>query len=313
MAEQSLAERAVSAGFAWGWRAGRALDSRAARIGFDVVADLGWRRAGPSVDRLRENLRRVVGPELSESDLDTLTRRGLRSYARYFREVFWMPTARPGLVAQRTRVSGADHLAGFRAQGRGIVCALPHTGNWDAAAVAYLCDFGPPVTVVAERLRPEKLYQRFQSYRESLGMVVVPLTGGDRPPAAELTETLRQGGTVCLLCDRDLTNSGVPVSFFGETVTVPPGPALLAAQSGAALIPTVPGFEGDDWTIRFFPEVVFNGPDAPKRLRDKVTGAMQKVVDQFASGIAEAPQDWHMMQRLWREDLEPATTGRSPR
>lgn len=313
MAEASLAEHAAAAGFALGWRAGRAFDTRLARAAFDGIADLGWRRGGEGVERLRSNLGKVVGPELSESDLDDLTRRGLRSYARYFREVFWMPTAEPGVVAGRTRIYGVANVAEARAQRRGLVCALPHTGNWDAAAVAYLDLFGAPLTVVAERLRPESLYRRFQSYRESLGMVVLPLTGGERRSAPSLATTLRAGGTVCLVCERDLSSRGVPVRFFGRTITVPPGPALLAIQTGAALIPTIPGFEGDDWSLGFLPEVRVDGPDAPKRLRDRVTQAMQRVVDQFAAAIADNPQDWHMMQRLWQEDLLPAATGTSTR
>ncbi len=309
MADPSLAERATASAFSLGWRAGRAMDSRPARAAFDVGADLGWRRGGPTVDRFRANLRRVVGPQVSDSDLDALTRRGIRSYARYFREVFWLPTTQPEVVTRRTHVYGEENLAGPRAAGRGIVCALPHSGNWDAAAVAYLDMFGPPLTVVAERLRPESLYRRFAAYRESLGMVVLPLTGGDRPSGRLLATTLRAGGTICLLCERDLSSSGVPVRFFGELITVPPGPALLAVQTGAALIPTVAGFDGDDWRMEFFPEVVVGGPDAPKRLRDKVTQAMQKVVDQFAVGVSDAPQDWHMVQRLWQQDLELAPTG----
>jgi len=313
VAEFSLAERATAAGFALGWRAGRAFDTSPARVLFDAAADLGWRRDGPGASQLRANLRRVIGPEFSERDLDALTRRGLRSYARYFREVFWMPSARPDVVAGRTRMNGAANVDIVRQRGRGVICALPHTGNWDAAAVAYLARFGGPLTVVAERLRPESLYRRFQTYRESLGMSVLPLTGGERPSAHLLATTLRAGGTVCLVCDRDLGSSGVPVSLFGRMITVPPGPALLAVQTGAALIPTLPGFEGDDWSLAFLPEVVVDGPDAPKRLRHKVTQAMQQVVDQFATGIVNAPQDWHMVQRLWQEDLEPASTGRSSR
>jgi len=286
------------------------MDTQPARAMFDAAAALGHRRGGPGVAQLRANLRRVVGPDLSESELDTLTRRGLRSYARYFREMFWMPTARPAVVAGRTRLYGVANVEAPRAQGRGIVCALPHSGNWDAAAVAYLVEFGPPLAAVAERLRPESLYQRFQAYRESLGMEVLPLTGGDRPSAHLLATTLRAGGTICLPCERDLSSSGVPVTFFGQLITVPPGPALLAVQTGAALIPTYAGFEGNGWCIRFFPEVAVNGPDAPKRLRDKVTKAMQQVVDQFAVSIAQAPEDWHMMQRLWHED--PATQPAEP-
>ncbi len=309
MTEAGLGQRATAAGFTLGWRAGRALDRRAARAVFDAAADLGWLRGGPGVDRLRANLRRVVGPEPSESDLDALTRGALRSYARYFREVFWMPTAAPEAIAARTDTSGASTVVAIRAQGRGLVFALPHSGNWDAAAVMYGARFGGPVTVVAERLRPESLYRRFQSYRESLGMVVLPLTGGQGPLARSLAATLRAGGTVCLLCERDLSSSGVPVTFFGRTITVPPGPALLAVQTGAALVPAVAGFAGNDWSVDFYPEVVLDRADAPIRLRGKVIQAMQEVVDQFAVGIARAPQDWHMMQRLWQEDLEPVSTG----
>ncbi len=312
MADPSLAERATASAFSLGWRAGRAMDSRPARVVFDVGADLAWRRGGPAVDRLRANLRRVVGPEMTDSDLDALTRQGIRSYARYFREVFWLPTARPAVVTARTRVYGEENLAGPRAAGRGVVCALPHSGNWDAAAVTYLDRFGPPVTVVAERLRPESLYRRFTAYRESLGMVVLPLTG-DRPSGPLLATTLRAGGTGCLMCERDLSSSGVPVRFFGELITVPPGPALLTVQTGAALIPTVAGFDGDDWRLEFFPEVVVDGPEAPKRLRNKIIQAMQKVIDQFAVGVADAPQDWHMVQRLWQQDLELAPAGSSTR
>lgn len=310
MAEVGRAERAVDLGFALGWHSGRLLGTPIARAASDLAADLGWRRNGSAVSRLRANLRRVVGDECSGAGLDDLTRRGLRSYARYFREVFWMPTAAKGVVAGRTRLYGEDNVARPRALGRGVICALPHTGNWDAAALAYLPRFGGPLMVVAERLRPESLYRRFHSYRESLGMEVVPLTGGARPSGAVLAEVLRAGGTVCLLCDRDLSRSGVPVTFFGDTITVPPGPALLAVQTGAALVPTRAGFEGDDWSVHFLPEVVIDGADAAKRLRDRVTGAMQQVADQFAVGIAESPQDWHMLQPLWRSDVEPSFTGR---
>ncbi|MDQ4039062.1 MAG: phosphatidylinositol mannoside acyltransferase [Actinomycetota bacterium] len=306
MAELSLAERVIAAGFSLGWRAGPVLDTGAARTVFDGAADMIWRREGPGVAQLRANLRRVVGPDLSEAGLDALSRRALRSYARYFREVFWLPSARPGVIAGRTQVTNPSIVHDVLARGRGVVCALAHTGNWDAAAVAYLDRYGPPMSVVAERLRPESLYQRFQAYRESLGMVVVPLTGGGRSSTEMLATTLRAGGSVCLPCERDLSDNGVPVTFFGKTITVPPGPALLALRTGAALLPASPGFHGDDWTIRFYSEVIVDGPEAPNRLRDKVIQAMQKVVDQLAIGIAEAPEDWHMMQRLWHEDRTTA-------
>ena len=66
------------------------------------------------------------------------------------------------------------------AAGRGVVMALPHSGNWDMAGV-WLAQTRGTFTTVAERLKPESLYQRFIDYRESLGFEVLPLSGGEQP------------------------------------------------------------------------------------------------------------------------------------
>jgi KDO2-lipid IV(A) lauroyltransferase len=153
---------------------------------------------------------------------------------------------------------------------------------------------------VAERLKPESLYRRFLEYRETLGMRVVPLTGGDRPSAAVLREWLADGGSTCLVVDRDLGASGVPVTFFGRPTTMPGGAALLAEQTGAALIPAVCQFTADGWRIGFHPEVPLEGA----RLRDRVAGAMQSVADAFATSITDRPEDWHMLGRIW-SDVPP--------
>ena len=50
-----------------------------------------------------------------------------------------------------------------------------------------------------------------------------------------LRERLTNGGIVALVGDRDLSASGIPVSFFGETATMPPGPAMLAALTDSYL------------------------------------------------------------------------------
>ena len=92
-------------------------------------------------------------------------------------------------------------------------------------------------TTVAERLKPESLYRRFIHYRESLGFEVIPLSGGNRPPFEVLCDRLRQNRVVCLMAERDLTRSGVQVEFFGEPTRMPAGPAKLAIETGADLLP----------------------------------------------------------------------------
>ncbi len=287
---ERLAGRLADAGYAAGWALVRALPEDLALRLFAVGADLAWRRGGCGVGQLRANLRRVA----PERDPDELTRAALRSYARYWCEVFRLPVLPPAQVVERTTTVGEHRLRDSIAAGRGTVLALPHTGNWDAAG-AWCTATGVPFTTVAERLRPESLYDRFVAFREGLGMEVLPLTGGDRPLSDVLAERLRAGSTLCLLADRDLSSRGVDVQLFGAATRLPAGPAALALRTGAALVPVTLSFLPRGWRVEFHPAVEHTD----------VATMTQALADAFADGIARAPADWHVLQRLWLDDLAP--------
>ncbi|SEL42856.1 KDO2-lipid IV(A) lauroyltransferase [Blastococcus sp. DSM 46786] len=300
-ARERLAGRLSDAGYAAGWRAVRMLPEPAARALFDRAGERAAGRDGRGVRQLRANLRVVTGGRLTEPELAELTRRAMRSYARYWQEAFRLPTLTAERIRDDSDVPGIEHIARARAEGRGVVVALPHSGNWDAAGAWFTDWLDGPFMTVAERLRPESLYRRFLDYRESLGFRVVPLTGGERPSSEVLREWLADGGVACLLVDRNLGAGGVPVTFFGRTATMPGGAALLADRTGAALIPAVCQFSGAGWRMCVHPEVPVHGPG---RLKDRVPTAMQQVADAFAAGIAERPEDWHVLGRIW-PDVPP--------
>ena len=288
----------TDAGFAAGWHAVRMLPEPAARGAFDRAGRWAAGRDGQGTRQLRANLRVATRGRLSEPELTELTTRALRSYARYWQEAFRLPTLSSERIVSGTEVVGIEHVQKARDSGRGLVMVLPHSGNWDAAGVWFVDFLGGPFMTVAERLKPESLYRRFLEYRESLGMRVVPLTGGPRPSTEVLRDWLSEAGVACLLVDRNLGSGGVPVEFFGRAATLPGGAALLAAQTGAALVPTVCQFTERGWRLVFSPEVPVAGPG---RLKDRVTGAMQAVADAFAASIADRPEDWHMLGRIWAD------------
>ncbi len=295
------AARLTDLGYAAGWSAVQALPEPVARGAFDAAGRWAAAREGREVRQLRANLRVATGGRLDEAALEELTVRGMRSYARYWQEAFRLPRLGVRRILDGTELVGRQHLEAARDQGRGLVIALPHSGNWDAAGVWLVDWLSGPFMTVAERLRPESLYRRFLEYRETLGMRVVPLTGGPRPGSAVLREWLEAGGSICLLVDRDLGRGGVHVDFFGRGATMPGGPALLAAQTGAALHPAVSHFTERGWRHVVHPEVPVDGPG---RLRERVPTAMQGVADAFTAGIAEHPEDWHVLGRIW-DDVPP--------
>jgi phosphatidylinositol dimannoside acyltransferase len=309
-----LGKRLADAAYAAGWGAVKLLPEPAARGVFDAGAAGAAGLDGRGVRQLRANLRVTTGGRLSEAELAELTRRAVRSYARYWMEAFRLPTLGTDRILRDSVVIGVEHLEKARADSRPIIAALPHSGNWDAGGVWFVDWLGGPFMTVAERLRPESLYRRFLEYRESLGMRVVPLTGGPRPSSTVLREWLSDGGSACLLVDRDLAGGGVPVTFFGRPTTMPGGPALLAAQTGAALLPAVCQFTEHGWRFRIMPEVPVA---ATGRLRDRVGAAMQGVADAFTEAIAARPEDWHMLGRIWsdvpRDPPRPTPPRSAPR
>lgn len=284
------------AGFGAGWRLVRLLPARAADTLFAAGGDIAAARGGTGVAQLRANLRRVV-PQAGDDELDELVKKAMRSYARYWQEAFRLPSLDPERVAERFEagVEGKENLDAALRDGNGAVLALPHSGNWDLAGVWMVQRYGT-FTTVAERLKPESLYRRFLAYRESLGFEVLPLDGGARV-LTSMKNRLRDNGIVCLLADRDLTNGGQPVTFFGERTRMPAGPAWLAARTGAALLPLTTWFTENGWGLRIHPRIRVND-------REEIASATQLLADVFAGDIASHPADWHMLQKLWLSDMD---------
>jgi KDO2-lipid IV(A) lauroyltransferase len=191
--------------------------------------------------------------------------------------------------------------------GRGVVLALPHMGNFEQAGAWVVGRGAGSFTTVMERLKPESVYESFVRFRESLGMEVLPLTGktgmtGNHGPFGILAQRLRAGNLVCLVSDRDLKESGVEVEMFGEKARIA-ATAALAVHTGAALMPVATWFEGEDWGAHIYEEIEV--PEEGTR-GEKIAAMSQQLARVFETAIAEHPQDWHMLQRVFTADLDPA-------
>ncbi|NUK54291.1 phosphatidylinositol mannoside acyltransferase [Streptomyces lunaelactis] len=295
-----MRDRLTDGLYGLGWSTVNKLPEPAAAALGRTIADITWKRRGKSVLRLESNLARVV-PDATPERLAELSKAGMRSYMRYWMESFRLPTWSAERVAKNVHIKDAHYLTDGLASGRGVILALPHLANWDLAGVWVTRTLGIPFTTVAERLKPETLYERFVAYRESLGMEVLPHSGGTA--FGTLARRLRSGGLVCLVADRDLSASGVEVKYFGETARMPAGPALLAQQTGALLLPVTLWY-ADESKMQGRIHAPVEVPETGTRT-EKTSSMTQALADAYATGITEHPEDWHMLQRLWLADLEP--------
>jgi len=252
----------------------------------------------PDKRRMLERHLRRVNPELRGNELRWAVQRAFDSYARYYVESFKLPNLSAKTVARSFVLEGFEHVEASYAAGNGTIFALPHMGGWEWAG-RWMTDHGYRMTVVVEELKPPELFQWFVDLRQELGMTVVP-AGPLAGPA--VLKALRANEIVCLLSDRDLERNGVPVSFFGETTTLPAGPATLALRTKAPLLPvgvyfTDDGPGGHRAVVRPPLDVTRQGT-----LREDVARITQNLADELEALIRRAPEQWHLLQPNWPSD-----------
>ncbi len=273
-----------------GWRIVRWLPEKRAYRLFEIIADRATAKNGKSFQRLENNLKRVK-PELTASELQSLAKAGMRSYLRYWCDTFRSPDWSANRIQSTVTVNEPELLLEPVRNKRGVVVALPHAGNWDHAG-SYFCSQGIPLVTVVERLKPAKLFQKFLKYRQAIGMEALPLDGR---VMGTLASRLREGKLVALIADRDLSRSGIDVKFFDGTARMPAGPALLAIRTGADLITAYVSYTKTGIHIDFQKVIIASGETES----EQVARTVQLCADNFAAGISEHPQDWHMLQRIW--------------
>jgi KDO2-lipid IV(A) lauroyltransferase len=258
------------------------------------VASVAARCATTSRMNLRINVAhalRALGGADDEALVNRFTDRAFIGYGQYWAESAKLPAIKRSTIYDRFRIcEGLEHLIEARDRGTGTVIALPHIGSWEWGG-SFMSQLGLSMTCVAEDLEPPALFEWFKKKRESIGIQIEPLNAH---AGTVMLQTLKDGGVVGLLCDRDIQANGVAVEFFGERVTIPAGPATLALRTGATLVAAAcyAGPGRDHFAVITPPiEALREG-----RLRDDVTRVTQAIAYELEGLIRRAPEQWHVLQ-----------------
>jgi KDO2-lipid IV(A) lauroyltransferase len=278
--------------------------SRVARVIPRSVGHRIARAAGPLLRRrmaaaaaqVDRNLDHILGPSPAPDQRRRQIEATLASYATYWFDALRGMRASPAEVVGLIDITGQEHLDAGVAAGNGVICVMPHLGNWDHGGAWLATRY--PLTVVAEELQPPELFGWFVDLRRRNGMEVVAL--GSPSAATVLAARLRSGGVVGLLCDRDIDRSGTPVVLLGETTTMSAGPATLALRTGAAVVPTASVYAAGGRIHGII------GPpiriERTGRLRDDVARLTQAIADELSDLIRRHPTQWHVLQPTWPSD-----------
>ena len=293
----TLGDVAALGGYRLAALAARGLPGFAAQ---GLAPALGFGASFASLERrsmIERHLRRA-DPTIGGVRLRRSVQEAFDSYTRYWLESFRLPHLSGRAVERGMRVQGYEHVVEALDAGNGVILALPHLGGWEWAG-RWLVERGHGITVVVEEIDPPELFEWFVDLRQKLGMKVVALG----PSAGrEVLAALKRNDVVCLLSDRDIQRTGVEVEFFGETTTLPAGPATLSLRTGAPLLPTAVYFtdrtDGHLGVVR--PPIDLTRSDAG--LRADVARVTQALADELEHLIRRAPHQWHLFQPNWPSD-----------
>ena len=256
---------------------------------------------GDKSQALSANLAAATGK--TGENLAELTAAGFASYGRYWSETLKLPTLNAAEIDRGFSYTGLDHILDCLQEGNGAIIALPHLGGWEWAAAWLGRVAGSGMTAVVESLEPPELFQWFAELRESYDVHVVPL--GPSAGTAVMS-ALASNRIVALLADRDIVGNGVTVELFGRATQIPSGPALLALRTGLPILPTAVYFRDHDRICRIGEPLpaVRNG-----RLRDDVLALSERLADALTDLIAAAPEQWHVLEPVWSDELGSSIEG----
>jgi KDO2-lipid IV(A) lauroyltransferase len=280
--------------YLFAWKVIGVLPEKSAYKLANLVSDQIFKKNGKGVKRLRSNYKRVM-PNISERELEDLTKDGMRSYLRYWFDTFRLNKWSKSRIIETTFVVRENLLRDPIETKEGCIIALPHAGNWDHAA-AYFCSTGIPITAVVEKLKPEAIFKKFLAYRQSIGIEAISHKERTIPI---LMERLNQGKLIALVADRDMSRNGIEVNFLGGIAKMPAGPAILTIKTGSPLVTAYIRYLNNGIELTF--DETIKLPVAGTE-EEQIKIVTQSMADNFAKRIKDSPVDWHMLQRIWVDE-----------
>ena len=278
----------------------------------ELAGDLWYRIAPDRAAQARRNLRRVCeslaasgrgtpavrAAATDEAALERLVRSAFRHNARYYLEVARTPSVTRAWMDERLALDTPELIEEAIVPGKAVLFVGLHFGSVELPVLFLAFRIGKTVTPM-ETIDDPGLQAWFEHTRGVNGVQLVGL----REARRTLQDALRNGTSVGLVGDRDLTGGGIPIMLFGAPAPMPMGPAMLAVESGVPVYGMAVRRSGrGHFRGRIIPVEV--PPDGTRR--ERVTTTMTGLAESFERLIEDAPEQWWaVFFPIW-PDLEAA-------
>jgi KDO2-lipid IV(A) lauroyltransferase len=246
-------------------------------------------------ERVRDQMLASLGPDLGREEAERLTREMYRHYGTMLAEFVRLPDLSLEDVERMVEVGDADQvIIPALQQGRGMVFATGHIGNWELAGVAFTLR-GYVVGAVARPLDNPLLDRYVRGVRTASGQAIWEKFGALK----KVVRVLREGKGFGILVDQDAGSKGVFVPFFGRSASTISTPVDLALLLGSPIVAAGVHRLGGErrYVFRHGP---VRWPD-PAADREAERVRLLTLINQDLEGIIrQAPEQWLWLHRRWK-------------
>jgi len=253
-----------------------------ARLG-DAAYLLGYRARRIVAD----NLRHVLGTPAEKK----LVRQVFRNLLMNYFDLFRIPVLKYEQVAAMTTLIGLEQLDAAHAVGRGVIIVSAHLGNTEILMQLPVLYPQYKIAVLAERLKPERMFHYIRRLREKRGTRLIPVDA-----VLEIYRALRRNETLGVAADREVTGTGEWVEFFGAPAFLPNGYVELALRTGAQIVVGVGWREAENRFMAQLERVPLE--QTGDLARDRAVNH-RKILQVVERHIRARPEQWVMFQPLW--------------
>jgi len=260
------------------------------------IADMHYYLSGRDRDAVISNLKVVLNGKVSDKELDEMVRGVFRNFAKYLVDFFRSSKVDGEYIKKYVSVEGMDNVKKGLSRGKGAIILSAHLGNWELGGFVMSSIYPLSAVVLTHQ---NKMVNDFFTRQRLLGNMK-PIEIGISLRACY--DTLKRNGLVALLGDRDFSNNGVNVEFFGKSAAMPKGPSLFSYRIGSCIIPTFMIRQPDD-TFRLIAEEPIY-PDTSKDEDTAVTQLIHRYLSVVESYIKRYPNQWYVFRKIWNNDIE---------
>jgi KDO2-lipid IV(A) lauroyltransferase len=238
---------------------------------------------------MRANLAHVLGLPIEDGRTAAAARRAYRTYARYVAELLRMPSRSETEIAELIDEHQLESFLESFDSSHGLIVPTAHIGNGEAI-VAGFSHLGLPANILADDSTQGELFDYLTAQRRRWGVRMIPWRN-----LREVYRILAQGEILGLTVDWGYRPGDVPVRLFGQWTTLPSGPAILAARTGALIVPV---FSYRQASGRYF--VFHTDPiRADGSSKAEVQRVTQRIAEALETALARAPEQWYSFQQVW--------------